>query len=51
MDKHSNASRQRRSAKSGGTFKRIILGFGLVIMRNWLWLFDCQHEYQTGFSQ
>ena len=32
MDKHSNASRQRRSAKSGGTFKRVILGFGLVLM-------------------
>ena len=32
MDKHSNASRQKRSAKSGGTFKRVILGFGLVIM-------------------
>ena len=32
MDKHSNASRQRRSARSGGTFKRVILGFGLVLM-------------------
>ena len=32
MDKHSNASRQKRSAKSGGTAKRVILGFGLVLM-------------------
>ena len=32
MDKHSNASRQRRSAKSGGTLKRVIFGFGLVVM-------------------
>ena len=31
MDKRSNTSRQKRSAKSGGTVKRVILGLGLII--------------------
>lgn len=31
MDKRSNTSRQKRSAKSGGTVKRVILGLGLIV--------------------
>ena len=32
MDKRSNTSRQKCSAKSGGTLKRVILGFGLIVL-------------------
>lgn len=32
MDKRSNTSRQTRPAKSGGTVKRVVLGFGLMVL-------------------